>query len=82
MRIECPVCKTSYTPERCGIPVLQDSQAAVITVKCLVCGREFDTRVTPNMVTVVPGWWQRTVLRRQPTTTQDGHTVTTAPREG
>ena len=82
MRIECPVCNTSYASERLGLPVLKDQQSAVVTVKCLVCGQDFNARVTPNLVTVVPGWWKRVVLRRKPTTTQDGHAVTTALREG
>ena len=73
MRIECPTCKTSYTEERCGIPKLQESQSAIVTVKCLVCASDFDTRVTPKIIVVLPGWFQRTILRQQPTTQQDGH---------
>lgn len=80
MRIECPTCKTSYTEERCGVPPLKDNQSAKITVVCLVCKSEFDTSITPKIVVVQPGWWQRVVLRRPPTTKQDGFNATVTAR--
>ena len=75
LRFECPACKTSYSAERCGIQPLRPEESGIVTIKCMVCGVEFNVEVLPRLVTSAPGWWARTVLRRQPTTTQDGHTT-------
>lgn len=72
VRFECPVCETSYSAERCGVEIRPETYGTV-TVKCLVCGVDYDTHIQPNLVTKTPGWWSRTVMRNKPVTIQDGH---------
>ena len=73
LRFECPTCKTSYSAERCGIRPLLPEESAIVTIKCMVCGAEFDAEVRPNIVASTPGWWARTLLRRKPSVVQQGH---------
>ena len=79
-KIECPHCETTYAPERCGIRPLQEGETASITVLCMVCKQSFDTKVFPKQVVVQPGWFQRVVMRRKPTTRIEGHAARTSLR--
>lgn len=79
-RIECPTCLTSYTQERCGVRTLEEGEGAAISIKCLVCARDFELTVTPKLVVVQPGWFQRIVLRKTPVEAQVGHTIATKER--
>lgn len=74
MRIECPNCKTSYTAERLGI-TLGPQQSAQLDVACVLCKAPFHVEINPKVVATTPGWWARTVLRRKPELTLDGHEV-------
>jgi predicted Zn finger-like uncharacterized protein len=76
LRIECPNCQTSYTSKRLGINELMPEATAVVTVKCLTCSQDFDARVEPNYVTNEPGWFQKYIMRRKPSTELLGHKVT------
>lgn len=77
VRIQCPECATSYTGERLGI-VLRPTDSMSVTVACMVCKRSFDTFIEPNFTTSEVGWFARTILRRQPVVSLDGHKVADA----
>jgi predicted Zn finger-like uncharacterized protein len=77
LRIECPECGTSYKAERLGIALMPE-QSMVVTVKCLTCGLAFDTRIEPNYVTTEAGWFARYIMRREPSSSLQGHVVTSS----
>jgi hypothetical protein len=66
IRLKCPECKTEYDGERFGLPEIDLGQIINATVKCVVCQKGFDAKVTPKPG-VVPGWFYRVVLRQKPT---------------
>lgn len=75
LRLECPTCQTAYTSARCGISLMPEA-TCVATVKCLICGSDYEVRIEPNYVTDEPGWFQKYIMRRKPSTSLLGHKVT------
>ena len=47
-KIECPECKTEYTPERLGIPALVSPGQVSVDVKCMVCKKAFHSTVVAS----------------------------------
>ncbi len=65
MRVECPVCGTSYTVERLGLAL--GEQGVQATVLCVVCRESFEVAATynpPVSETRLPQSWTDWVLRR------------------
>lgn len=51
--IQCPHCETSYAPKRLG---LDPEKRQIFTVKCMVCGNDFNGAVVHDVVE--PSWWR------------------------
>jgi hypothetical protein len=74
-RIECPECQTQYTTQRCGISLMPE-ESRQVTIACRVCTKQFDVLIEPNYVTDEAGWFARYILRREPSMSLRGHTIT------